>query len=92
MSVAKDDGELVLALALLARNAPATWSIVVAELKKRVDRTTDQLVSATDQVSVHQGRARECAALLKLAENCVKEAEEIMVARQRAQPKRPQVT
>jgi hypothetical protein len=81
VSVASEDGELVLALALLARSSPTTWSAVVAELKKRADRTNAQLVSATEHVFAHQGRARECAALLRLAENCVKEADAILAKR-----------
>lgn len=68
-------------MAELARTSPR-WSAFLAEFEKYAGRVKDQCVnSAPSDVQVHQGRARESAALLRMFRDCVKEADEILAAK-----------
>jgi hypothetical protein len=70
-------------MAELARTSPR-WSAFLAEFEKYAGRVKDQCVmSAPNDVLVHQGRARESAALLCMFQDCVKEADKILAAKQK---------
>lgn len=72
------DRELILKSAALARRSPEEWSDFLAEFRKYTDTRRDQCVSSpVDSIFVAQGRAQQCAALLRLFEECLKTADQI---------------
>lgn len=73
------DREVILKAADLARSRPQEWAAFVAALDTYTTTIRDQCISSPlDVLPVAQGRAQQCVALLRLLENCVKAADQIL--------------
>lgn len=72
------DRDLIVKSAAISRRAPNEWSDFLAAFKSYTDARRDQCVSSpVDTLQVAQGRAQQCASLLRLLEECVKTADQI---------------
>jgi hypothetical protein len=72
------DRELILRAAALARRSPQEWSEFLAAFKDYTDVNRERCVSSPlDTLPVAQGRAQNCAALLRLFQECVQTADQI---------------
>jgi hypothetical protein len=72
------DRDLILKTASLARMAPKEWSDFLAAFKSYTDQRRDQCVSSpVDTILVSQGRAQQCASLLRLFDECMTTADQI---------------
>lgn len=71
--------KLILTAASVARSAGEDWDRFVAEFAAYTDAVKDQCVSSSiETLQVAQGRARECASLLRLLRECRQTADQIM--------------
>lgn len=76
------DRDLILKTASLARMAPQEWSDFLAAFKQYTDTRRDQCVSSpVDTILIAQGRAQQCASLLRLFEECLTTADQIQEKR-----------
>lgn len=76
------DRDLILRSATLARSRPQEWSEFLAAFKEYTDVQRERCVSSPlDTLPVAQGRAQNCAALLRLFQECVQNADQIQEKR-----------
>ena len=69
---------MILRAAKVARRAPEEWANFLAEFQNYADARRDQCVSSpADTIFVAQGRAQQCASLLRLFEECVRAADQL---------------
>lgn len=70
--------QLILRAASIARAAGEDWDRFVAEFAAYTDDVKNQCISSNaDTVQIAQGRARECASLLRLFSECRVVADQI---------------
>jgi hypothetical protein len=62
--------------------APREWSDFLAAFKAYTDNRRDQCVSSpSDAILAAQGRAQQCASLVRLFDECLKTADQIQEKR-----------
>ena len=66
------DDELVMAAAELRRNAPEGFQKFLEAFRAYTNKTKDECISSPiDTLPVAQGRARGCAAILRMLDDCL---------------------
>lgn len=80
MSNPRDDKDLTLPAAALARAAPREWAEFMIAFRKYTDGQRDHVVQATlEELQRAQGRAQNSTVLFSLLEDAVKAADRISV-------------